>query len=109
MIQLIDLERHHVGLNGAVFYDQKEVEAEVLKYVRLPMDLPVYMRVMRITKQPVKEGAVTKWEPVAITMELDLFVICVKLFVRVGFGPDRTYKIITEDGDGRTLLAEYER
>lgn len=107
MVQLIDLKRHHIGPNGEVFYDQKEVEADFLKYVRLPFDLPCYMRVIRVTNPPRTDIAAKMYDPVAITIELDFFIIGLKLYVRVG--NDGTYKIITEDSEGRELLAQYER
>lgn len=109
MVQLIDLIKFKSDPDGDLFYDGQKTNRDSQKYVRLPMDFPGYLRVMRVTKQPVVDGTgkATIWEPVAVTLELDMFTFGVKLYVRVG--KDGTCKIISEDGDGREKLAEYTR
>lgn len=110
MVQLVDLKRFCSMPDGTIFYNDRKMsdeEKELMKFVCLPMDFPGYLRVMRVTKQPRKDGAATIWDIVAVTLELTMFTFGFKLYVRVG--KDGTCRIITEDHEGREKLAEYTR
>lgn len=107
MIQVVDLLRWHVDESGEVFYDKKPEVAEHQKHVRLPMDCPAYMRVLRITKEGRQNGGATIYDVVAHTIELDVFTFGVKVLVRIG--KDGTLKVFTEDSDGREVVASYTR
>lgn len=107
MLQLIDLTRFTTNEHGDLFYDRKPIERESQKWVRLPMDFPGYLRVVRVTKQPTTDatGKATIWEPVAITLELDLFTFGVKVYVKVA--KTGVCTVMKEDAEGLKTLAKY--
>lgn len=76
----------------------------------MPFDAPVYVRLYRVmsdTKEHNPKRRVFSQAVKARTLEIDCFTFGVKVFVRIG--EDGTLKVITEDGDGREVLATYSK
>lgn len=114
-LQLCDLERFHSQKDGSLTYEEKVVDRRMICSYVTPYDFNGALRFMRVLEKVPIIGA-NDWpltgvsnSAVAVTMELDLWLIGVKLYVRQGKLGDKTTKIILEDADGRSLVAKYER
>lgn len=100
MIQLVDMDAN----SRPIGHDEHGTEDGERCYVRLPYDVPAYMRAMRLV-DVLKQGKSTSSNHVGWTIELDCFTLGVKVFVRIG--RDGTLKVITEDSEGKEVVANY--
>lgn len=112
LLQPIDLMADWaVGPGRSLTYTRGKKDPEEECFVRVPFEVPAYMRIVRILKEqpePVKHSTQYSGRvSVGTTIELDYYTIGVKIYVRCG--KDGTLRIITEDSDGRETVASWER
>jgi hypothetical protein len=102
MVQLLDLDSETQPLGT----DHHDTEWGPRCYVTMPYDVPMYMRIMRLVNTQVNGRKSHTGEQTGWTIELDAYTFGVKLWVRIG--KDGTFKVFTEDSEGRELVANYE-
>lgn len=107
-VQLVDLYKHYSNQDGTLTAGEREVDRGDECYVNLPMDMPAYMRVMRLMRigeghKPEKNHYV--YEHVGWTAEVDAYGFGVRIVVRVG--RDGTLKVFAMDADGTHKLQEW--
>lgn len=102
--------RQKVEADLAHLNQEPEQYADGSLGVHTPFDMPVYVKAFRLmsdTKEHDPKKKVFSQGLKGHTLEVDCFTFGVKVYVRIG--TDGTLKVITEDGEGRTVLAEYNR
>lgn len=111
LLQPLDITSYWAIHDGQLTWTRRNVDPEDECFVKIPLEFPAYMRVLRILKaetEPVtRQHEVPGRVTVGVTMELNFTGLGVKVYLR--YGRDGTLRIITEDGDGREVLAKYER
>lgn len=112
LCQPLDIESAWTVNGQTLIYHRRNQDPEEECFVKMPLDFPAYMRVIRLLKEdvePVKDPATqgTGRVTVGATMEVDFTGMGVKIWIRAG--RDGTLRIITEDSDGREVVAKWER
>lgn len=78
--------------------------------VHAPFDCPVYVRVYRLmtdTREHDPKRRIFSQGLTGHTVQLDAFTFGVKVYLRIG--RDGNLKVITEDSDGREVVAEWQK
>jgi hypothetical protein len=112
LLQPLDLMADWVvNEHNELTYTRNDRKPEEECFVRMPFEVPAYMRIVRILKHdPETLKHPTQYSgrvSVGSTIELDYYTLGVKVYLR--YGKDGTLRIITEDGDGRETVAKWER
>ena len=112
LLQPVDLAGTWAVNGQSLIYTRGGQDPEDECFVKLGLEIPAYMRLVRILKkevEPVKypETQGTGRVSVGSTIELDYYTFGVKVYIRNG--KDGTLRIITEDSEGREVVAKWER
>lgn len=114
IVQLIDLTDTRSNPDGKLIRNEQEVPRGEMCYFASPYDMPTYVRFWRrLVDRSDRKRKIASADNLGTTMEVDCFTFGVKVFLRYdrpqAKGEPSKLKLIVEDGDGLTTLAEYER
>lgn len=111
LLQPVDLAGTWAVNGQSLVYTRGNQDPEDEHFVKLGLEVPAYMRLVRILKKEVEP---TKYSTqgtgrvsVGATIELDYYTLGVKVYLR--WGKDGTLRIITEDSDGRETVASWKK
>jgi hypothetical protein len=113
LVQLLDLtDGFASGKDGTLTRNLQPVDRGEMCYYATPMEFPAYLRFWRRVSKVARSKTRDEYAHLGTTMELDVFQFGVKVYARWDM-PDAEgntkLKIIIEDQEGLTTVAEYER
>jgi hypothetical protein len=112
IVQLVDLEDVRSNPDGTLTRNHKQLDRAEQCYFASPYDTPMYLRFWRrLVDKTV--GKNSTMDNLGSTAEMDYYTFGVKLYVRYDRpqtkGGTSKLTFILEDGDGREVMASYER
>jgi hypothetical protein len=112
IVQLVDLKDVRSNPDGTLTRNHKEVDRGEMCYFASPYDMPMYLRFWRrLVDKTVRKN--TTMDNLGSTAELDFYTFGVKVYLRYdrpqSKGGASKLSVILEDGDGREVVASYER